>query len=115
MEHAWLWPIRLFIDWAEIRVLAHATGRMENPMIRVNSSQGIADGIVFDDLSSLPEAYRNLLAAREVVYCTELRVDGHTYAGTIIAKDPQMAERVAFGRGLGEQIIGLLVLSGSTS
>ncbi|OJU05235.1 MAG: hypothetical protein BGN87_14655 [Rhizobiales bacterium 65-79] len=87
---------------------------MESTMTQINPSRGVADGIEFDDLNSFPDSYKNLLAAREVVYCTELTIEGHTYAGTIIARDLPMAERVAFGRGLGEEIVGRLVLAGSS-
>jgi hypothetical protein len=84
-------------------------------VVRIDPYRGLADGIEFDALNGLTKADRDLLIAREVVYCTEFKVNGRTYGGTIVARDSQMAERVAFGRGLGEEVVGRLVFTGSAS
>lgn len=82
-------------------------------MLHIDPNKADADGITFDELNGLPDAERNLLVAREVVYCTEFEANGRTFGGTIIARDLAMAERIAFGRGLGEKILGSLVQSGT--
>ena len=82
-------------------------------MLHIDSYRAEADGVEFDDLAAVSDVDRNRLAARGVVYCTEFDANGRTYGGTIIAKDMEMAERVAFGRGLGEKVLGRLVQAGT--
>jgi hypothetical protein len=64
------------------------------------------DGLLYSDLWMLRDRrHHNILAARGVVYLTEFRSpEGVVYCGDIIAKNRCQAERVAFGRGLGEVI-----------
>lgn len=69
----------------------------------------MADGIVFDDLHGLPKQAVNRLAARGVVFCTEFRTAGRLYGGNIITTSWPAAEQIAFGRGLGEQVVGEMV------
>jgi hypothetical protein len=76
--------------------------------MRVHPSWPIADGIPFDDLGDLDDALVNLLASRNVVYLTEFEDGGRRHGGRIVAASWQDAERVAFGRALGEKVIGIL-------
>lgn len=46
-----------------------------------------------------------------MVFCTEFRVGDRTYAGHIIATSWDCAGQIAFGRGLDEQVIGVLTES----
>lgn len=77
--------------------------------IRVHPMRPIADGIHFDDLEGLSIERRNLIAARDVVYLTEFKAGAKTYGGSIIASTREKAEDIAFGRGLDEKIVGVLV------
>lgn len=76
--------------------------------IRMHPSRPIADGICFDDLDGFDDAQRNFLASRGVVFCTEFKANGRRYAGNIVAVSMAAAEEIAFGRGLGEEIVGVL-------
>lgn len=71
----------------------------------------IADGTPFDDLHGLSTEASNMLAARGVVFCTEFKAAGRSFGGNIIAASWRAAEEIAFGRGLGEQVIGVLETS----
>ncbi|MCV0352801.1 MAG: hypothetical protein K5863_22220 [Nitratireductor sp.] len=79
----------------------------------VDPSRPVADGIRFDDLDGLEGPERNLLAARGVVFCSEFQANDRTYGGCIIGTSWPHAEEIAFGRGLGEEVIGVLVKAGS--
>lgn len=68
----------------------------------------IADGIPFDDLMGMTTEARNILASRGVVFLTEFKANGATYGGSVIASTWEKADEVAFGRGLGETVIGVL-------
>lgn len=81
-------------------------------MTHVNPYTPHADNICFDDLWNIPMEQRNLLASRRVVFGTEFRANDKTYAGNIVAPSWEAAERIAFGRGLGEEIVGRLVETG---
>jgi hypothetical protein len=81
-------------------------------IIQVDAVRPFADGICFDDMMGLSIETRNLLARSGVVYCTEFRTGGHVYCGSIIAPSWEQADLVAFGRGLGEKVIGKLVMTG---
>lgn len=78
----------------------------------IDAEKPIADGIPFHDLDGLPYWMRNMLAARGVVFMTEFQANDATYGGAIIAQSWKAAERIAFGRGLGERVIGRLVKAG---
>jgi hypothetical protein len=80
--------------------------------IIVHRHKPLADGMVFDDLWGLDMETRNLLAARGVVFCSEFKVGGKTYAGNIIATSWAAAEEIAFARALGEEIIGVMAGTG---
>ncbi|MCT7667638.1 hypothetical protein [Shinella kummerowiae] len=82
--------------------------------VRVHPTDPFADGILFDDTHGAPDTVINRLAARRLVYVTDLRLNRRLYGGRIIARSEAEAERVAFGRGLGEEVVGVLVLVGST-
>lgn len=77
-------------------------------MIHIDAHRPIADGIQFDDLIGLPIDACNLLAARGVVFCTEFEANGSRYGGRIVATSWKAAEDIAFGRGLGEEVVGVL-------
>jgi hypothetical protein len=64
------------------------------------------DGLLYSDLWMLRDRRdHNILAARNIVYLTEFRTpEGVVYSGDIIAKNRRQAERIAFGRGLGEVV-----------
>lgn len=81
--------------------------------IRTHPSRPIADAICFDDLDGFDTAQRNFLASRGVVFCTEFKANGRRYAGNIVAVSMAAAEEVAFGRGLGEEVVGVLVETGT--
>lgn len=74
----------------------------------IDERDPIADGILFDDLHGCSFEAVNRLAARGVVFVTSFRVDGREYGGKIVARDWAAAEVVAFGRGLGEAVVGRL-------
>ncbi len=80
--------------------------------VHVHPTDPIADGILFDDTHDAPEAVVNYLAARQLVYLTDLRLNRRLYGGRIIARSEAEAERIAFGRGLGEEIVGMLASTG---
>lgn len=80
--------------------------------IHVDADRPLADGICFDDMAGLPIETRNLLARRGVVFLTEFLAAGKSYGGSIIASSWEQAELIAFGRGLGERVIGILALTG---
>lgn len=77
--------------------------------MRIDPHRPLADGIPFVDTEGLTDGQINLLAAREVVWLTEFKVDGVGHAGDIIAASEEQAAAIAFGRGLGEEIVGQLV------
>jgi len=74
----------------------------------IDATRPIADGICFDDMSGMPLHVRNMLAARGVVFLTEFKANGRTYGGSVIATTWEKADEIAFGRGLGETVIGVL-------
>lgn len=80
----------------------------------IDERRPIADGISFDDLHDLPFVLANMLSARGVVFATEFKANGRVYAGRIIAQSWEKADEIAFGRGLGETVIGVLAKSGPT-
>lgn len=72
----------------------------------IDKHRPIADGICFDDLGGLSVDACNALAARGVVFLTSFEADGSKYGGTVIASSWEKAAEIAFGRGLGETVIG---------
>lgn len=74
----------------------------------IDEHRPIADGIPFDDLHGLSVRTRNVLASRGVVFLTEFEANGSRYGGSVIASTWEKADEVAFGRGLGERVIGVL-------
>lgn len=81
-------------------------------MIRIHPSRPIADGIPFCDLQDFDDRQRNFLASRGVVFCTEFKAGGRRYGGTIVATCMAGAEEIAFGRGLDEEVVGVLAQTG---
>jgi hypothetical protein len=79
----------------------------------VDGVAATADKIPFDDLHGLPDRISNLLAARGVVFVTEFKANGRRYTGNIVARSWADAKVVAFGRGLGESVVGKLVGTGT--
>jgi hypothetical protein len=71
-----------------------------------------ADGICFDDLEGFDIAHANRLGTGGTVYLTEFKANDRRYGGRIIARSQEQAEAIAFGRGLGEEVLGRLVLTG---
>lgn len=84
------------------------------PGPKIHPSRPFADGICFDDLHGMSDAQRNFLAARGVVFVTSFKAGGRTYGGTIVSTSWPGAEEIAFGRGLGETVDGVLVETGQT-
>lgn len=80
--------------------------------VRIHPSRPIADAIPFDDLERFDTDDRNFLASRGVVFCTSFKAGGRTYGGNIIAPSMAHAEEIAFGRGLNEEIVGVMVETG---
>jgi len=78
----------------------------------VHPSAPIADGILFDDLHGASFELINRLAARKLVFVTDLRLNRRLYGGIIVAASEAEAERIAFGRGLHEEIVGTLAAVG---
>lgn len=76
--------------------------------IVIHPSKPIADGILFDDLFGLTCSQKRIFAARGVVFVTSFRANDRPYTGCIVATSEAEAEKIAFGRGLGERIDGLL-------
>jgi len=75
----------------------------------------VVDGICFDDLFGVPPDWQRLLLARGLVYATEFlvsRPDGSVVAcgGQIVAASYEKADEIAFGRGLDETVIGMVML-----
>lgn len=66
----------------------------------------ICDGICYSDLWLIPDHFHNVLAARRLVFLTEWDWDGMEMGGDIIARSLRAARKIAFGRGLGERVIG---------
>lgn len=85
---------------------------MPDLTIRIHPTEPYADGILFDDLHGMSDEARNRLAGRGVVYCTEFKTGGKTYAGNIVAASLAQAQLIAFSRGLGEVVDGKLVETG---
>ena len=74
----------------------------------IDATRPIADGICFDDMAGMPTHVRNMLAARGLVFATQFEADDCIYSGSVIAATWERADEVAFGRGLGETVIGVL-------
>jgi hypothetical protein len=81
--------------------------------MHVHPALPYADGVCFDDLQGFDVKAANHLAMSGTVYLTEFKANGHRYGGRIIARSQQQAEEIAFGRGLGEDVLGRLVLTGA--
>lgn len=81
--------------------------------VHVNPSRPIADGIPFDDLDGFSTDQPNFLASRGVVFRTEFGANGKRFAGTIVSISMTGAEEIAFGRGLGEEVVGVLAETGT--
>jgi hypothetical protein len=78
----------------------------------MHSCRPYADGILFDDMVDMPISARNRMARRGVVFLTEFLANGRRCGGSIVAANLGEAERIAFGRGLGESVLGALVETG---
>lgn len=76
--------------------------------MKVHPTNPFADGILFNDLWGMTLAQQNLLAVRGVVFATEFRHAGRTYGGNIVSTSMAGAEEIAFARGLGEEVVGVL-------
>jgi len=79
--------------------------------IVVDANCPIADGIPFDDTLGFSRRQIQLLKARRILFNTRFRDEAgdRWYGGVIIATDLDAARAVAFGRGLGEEVLGELV------
>jgi hypothetical protein len=77
--------------------------------MRMDPKRPFCDGIRFSDLAMVrSKRHRTMLIERGLVYRTEFSPqEGFFTRGDIIAKDRQQARRIAFGRGLGEKVVGL--------
>jgi hypothetical protein len=80
--------------------------------MHIHPSLPYADGICFDDIEGFDIEHTNHLAASGTIYITEFKANGRRYGGRIIARSQERAEEIAFGRGLGEEVLGRLVLTG---
>ncbi len=71
----------------------------------------VADGIPFDDTLGFSRRHIQLLKARGVLFLTKFYdQDGDRwFDGSIIATDIDAARAIAFGRGLGEEVLGELL------
>ena len=71
----------------------------------------VADGIIFDDTLGFSRRQIALLKARRVLFLTKFYDEDadRWFDGTIVATDIDAARAVAFGRGLGEEVLGELV------
>lgn len=80
-------------------------------MTIVSELHPTADGIIFDDTFGFSRNQIGLLKARHVVFATQFRDEDRDrwYGGIIIATDIDAARAVAFGRGLGEEVLGELL------
>ena len=80
-------------------------------MTVIHKQLPIADGIPFDDTLGFGRRQIKLLKSRRVVFLTKFYdVDGDRwFDGAIIATDIDAARAVAFGRGLGEEVLGELL------
>lgn len=78
-------------------------------MAHIDPHAPICDGIPFDDMQGVPEETARILMARGLVYVTDLIINGRDFSGMIIAGSHAQAETIAFGRGLGEIVVGQAV------
>ncbi|MEP4734072.1 hypothetical protein [Parvibaculum sp.] len=77
--------------------------------IKLHPSRPLADGIQYDELYEVDEETRELLADRRVVYLTEFKTGGRRFGGNVIAGSWSTAELIAWARGLGEVVVGILI------
>lgn len=79
--------------------------------LTVSEQFPVADGIVFDDTLGFSRRQIELLKARKVLFLTRFRDEAgdRWFDGSIIATDIDAARAVAFGRGLGEEVLGELI------
>lgn len=61
-----------------------------------------------DETEGLPEATKETLIQRGMVFCTELKSENKTYAGYVLAKSHDDAEAIVAERGGGETVLGAL-------
>lgn len=61
-----------------------------------------------DETEGLPEATKQTLIQRGMVFCTELKSEEKTFAGYVIAKSHDDAEAIVTERGSGETVLGEL-------
>ena len=78
-------------------------------MTRLHPSAPIADGILFDDTHGLPEQHVAMLRGRGLLFATVFEDGDRQICGVIIAHSWPAAQDIAFGRGLGERVVGVLV------
>lgn len=88
------------------------------PRFKMDEKRHIADGIPFNDIEGLPPKTISILAARGLIWLTQFNVRDRnntvrSYQGTIIARDYEDAEVIAFGRGLEEEVVGIFRLKKS--
>lgn len=67
------------------------------------------NGVAIDEIDGMTPDQVKLLIDRGLVYCTSFREKGAPAMGNIIAASEESAEHIAAERGLGEEIIGILV------
>ena len=75
----------------------------------ISKHMPVADGIIFDDTLGFSRRQIQLLKARGVLFASRFRDGGRSFGGVIIASDIDAARAIAFGRGLGEEVLGELV------
>lgn len=81
--------------------------------MHIHETKAEADGISFRDTEGFTLEQINFLAQRGVVFLTTFTTEeGIPYGGHIISRDWAHAEEIAFGRGLGETILGRMVATG---
>jgi hypothetical protein len=76
----------------------------------ISKNMPVADGIVFDDTLGFSGRHIQLLKARRVLFITAFRDEDSDrwFGGRIIATDIDAARAIAFGSGLGEEVLGEL-------
>lgn len=79
----------------------------------LDPTKPICDGILFDDVFEAPSHLIAYLIGREMLWATEFLAAEQVFAGRIVARDLKQAEDVAFGRGLGEKVVGKIAVVGA--
>lgn len=96
--------------WNAARASGIRNEHLSADKLVVSDKFPVADGIVFDDTLGFSRRQVQLLKARRVLFITRFRDEeaDRWFGGIIIATDIDAAKVVAFGRGLGEEVVGEL-------